>query len=96
MAICRVGDEGVLKSEEEGMEIEERKSESCCKVGRVNLCTTVCFVFASSSGGFEMAILLLLLNLSSISSTSSSVWRMTVHPGGKAEWWTSRELDLKL
>ncbi len=84
-AICLVGELLILKSELEGIEIEDRKSESFCKVGLVNRWAMVCFVDNSSKGSRYNDILLRLRTRSSVASTSSSVCSITVHPGGKAE-----------
>lgn len=97
-AICLVGDVGPLKSLFAGMDIEDMKTESLCTVVLVNLCEMVFFWFGSwSSVGSRITdILLFLLRFSFTSSTSSSVCRITVHPGGIAEWCISRLADLKV
>lgn len=86
-AICLVGDVGPLKSLLDGIDIDEMNTVSFCTVVRANLCDIVRFWLGSESsvGSRITDILLFLLMFSSISSTSSSVWSTTVHPGGMAE-----------
>lgn len=96
MASCLVGELGCLKSLFEGIEIEEMNTESLCSVGRVKRCVTVCVATYLGISSGSLGILLLRRILSSTSSTSSSVCRITVHPGGKAEWCISRLVDLKV
>jgi len=97
IAVDLVGEWGALKSLLDGMEMDERYSESFCNVGLVNRCVTVCLGGGVSSGTSWVRLTLLFLRiLSSTSSTSSTVCRITVHPGGKAEWCRSRLLDLKV
>lgn len=84
-AICLVGEPLNLKSELEGMEMDDRNRESFRRVGLVNRCVIVCFVDNSSRGSRYSDILLRRGRRSSLSSTSSSVCNITVHPGGKAE-----------
>ncbi len=61
----------------------------------MNRCVTVCLCGVSSDSRADCAATRLFLRPMS-SSTSSSVCKFTVHPGGIAEWWRSRFVDLKL
>lgn len=85
MAMWRVGEALFLKSVLAGCDMDDMKSESLWTVGRVKRWATICF-WGGSSWSFARWLREILLFLRSGSvSTSSSVWRTTVQPGGIAE-----------